>query len=63
MTDLLAQVSAPHFCAGLCLEHDRVTVAADILKYMVGWERDRVRSYCQGKGWSVRVVRQSGVTE
>lgn len=53
---MLAQVTARHLCAGIILASDRVVEAAPILRYMTGWTRDRVRSYCAGKGWTVRVV-------
>jgi len=53
---VLAQVTAPHFCAGVVLTNDVVTEAAPILRYMVGWSRDRVRDYASGKGWQVKVV-------
>jgi hypothetical protein len=56
--EILAQIHAPHFVAGLVLCDDRVTKAAPILHYMRGWPRDRVRSYCQEKNWDVRVVWQ-----
>lgn len=53
----LAQITAKHFCAGIVLdEADKVTEAAPIVRYMTGWNRDRVRAYCTSKGWAVRVV-------
>lgn len=54
---MLAAIDAPHFYAGIVLKSDIVTEAAPILKYMSGWSRDKVRSYCQRKGWKVTVVR------
>jgi hypothetical protein len=32
--------------------------AADIVKYMRRWSRDRVRDYCDKKDWKVSVVHQ-----
>lgn len=58
MTETLAQIDAPHFCAGLVLWDDRVEEAADIVKYMRKWNRDRVRDYCKTKGWRISVVWQ-----
>lgn len=55
---MLAQITARHFCCGLVLESDRVTVAAPIVGYMRGWSRERVRGYCAEKGWRVAVVRE-----
>lgn len=58
MTETLAQIDAPHFCAGIVLWDDKVVEAADIVRYMRKWSRDRVRDYCKGKGWKVSVVWQ-----
>jgi hypothetical protein len=56
MTEILAAIDAPHFYAGIVLRNDRVVEAADIVRYMRGWTRARVREYCRGKRWKVRVV-------
>lgn len=48
---LLVSVDAPHFCAGLVITDDVVTEAAPILKYMLGWNTERVRGYIRKKGW------------
>lgn len=53
---MLARIEAPHFVAGIVLKDDVVVIAADIIKYMGGWSRDRVRDYCAGKGWRIAVV-------
>lgn len=53
---MLAQITAPHFVAGIVLSADIVTAAAPIVRYMVGWDRGRVRSYVARKGWAIRVV-------
>jgi hypothetical protein len=58
ITEVLASIDAPHFFAGIVLEDDVVIEAAAIVGYMKKgrWTRDRVRAYCQEKGWSVKVV-------
>lgn len=56
MTETLAAIDALHFYAGIVLWDNRVTEAADIVKYMRKWHRDRVRAYCKEKGWKVSVV-------
>lgn len=58
MTEILAQIEAPHFTAGIVLRDDIVIEAADIVKYMRRnkWTRDQVRAYCQRKNWKVSVV-------
>lgn len=58
MVEILAVIDAPHFYAGIVLQNDRVVEAADILKYMRKWSRERVRTYCKKKGWTVTVVHQ-----
>ena len=56
MKETLAAIDAPHFFAGIVLQDDKVIEAADIVKYMRKWNRDRVREYCKGKGWCISVV-------
>ena len=58
MTETLASIDAPHFFAGIVLWDDRVVEAADIVKYMRRWNRDRVRDYCKSKVWTVSIVYQ-----
>jgi hypothetical protein len=58
ITETLAQITAPHFCAGIVLFDDRVVEAAPIVRYMKRWSRDRVRDYCASKGWRIVVVHQ-----
>jgi hypothetical protein len=54
--EILAQITGPHFSAGIVLQDDYVVEAAPILRYMRGWRRDRVRRFCVDKDWDVRVV-------
>jgi hypothetical protein len=56
--ETLAVIDAPHFFAGIVLWDDRVTEAADIVKYMRRWPRDRVREYCAQKGWKVSIMQE-----
>lgn len=61
-SELLAQIIAPGrkgFAAGIVVREDRVIEAADIVKYMRGWSRDRVREYCKRKGWKISVVQET----
>lgn len=53
---MLAQIKAPHFCAGIILTGGVVTEAAPIVKYMIGWDRKKVRAYCDKKGWTTFIV-------
>jgi hypothetical protein len=54
--EVLVQITAPHFVAGLIQRDGVVTKAAPIIKYMTGWRIEKVRTYCAGKSWSVRVL-------
>ena len=58
MIETLAAIDAPHFFAGIVLHDDTVVEAADIVKYMKKWDRDRVRAYVKTKGWKISVVHQ-----
>jgi hypothetical protein len=55
-SERLIRVVAPHFVAGFITD-GAVTIAAPILKYMIGWSDDRARSYIATKGWVAHVVR------
>jgi hypothetical protein len=63
MIEILAQITAEHFTAGLVLHDDDVVEAAPIIGYMQKgrWTRAVVRDYCARKGWTITVVRQSRV--
>jgi hypothetical protein len=61
--ELLARIEAPHFTACLVLKADVVVIAADIVRFMGGWPRDRVRDYCHQKGWRITAVAQQCATK
>jgi hypothetical protein len=44
---MLIQITSdnPPFCAGVVIENERVTVAAPILQYMMGWKWQRLMLY------------------
>lgn len=58
VVEILAQIRADHFTAGIVLWDDRVVEAAPIVHYMKKrrFTRDQVRSYCATKGWKISVV-------
>lgn len=47
------RITAPHFCAGVIFFEGRVTKTAPILSYMLGWDREKVQTYCKKKGWEL----------
>jgi hypothetical protein len=58
VTEILAQIRADHFTAGIVLWDGQVIEAAPIVRYMKGWPRDRVRDYCKQKKWDISVVHE-----
>jgi hypothetical protein len=58
MTETLAQVHGPDYVAGIVLWDDKVVEAAPKVKFMKGWSRDRVRTYCANNKLSVIVVHE-----
>ncbi|WP_028165465.1 hypothetical protein [Bradyrhizobium elkanii] len=55
----LLWINAPHFCAGADVIGGIVSGdVAPIIRYMRGWQIERVRSYCRQKGWQLM---ESGV--
>ncbi|MEY9184721.1 hypothetical protein ABIG06_006269 [Bradyrhizobium sp. USDA 326] len=58
ITEILAQIRAPDFTAGIVLFDDVVVETAPIVRYMRRWSRERVREECRKRGWSVTVVWQ-----
>ncbi len=53
---MLAQITAPHFVAGIILANDYVIETAPILKYMNGWPKTKVWNYCRRKKWRIKIV-------
>jgi hypothetical protein len=53
---MLLQITAPHFCAGVDLENNKVIAYAPIVKYMKGWTENKIRNYCKSKKWDVKEV-------
>lgn len=51
--DMLWQVKAPHFCAGLVTRGTEVVEAAPILRWAVGQSRASISRYFRAKRWRV----------
>ena len=54
MKEVLVQITAKHFTAGLVVAGGKVRKAAPILRYMVGWSEGRALSYAAYRGWRWR---------
>lgn len=52
MRETIISIDAPHFCAGIVARNGRVIEAAHTVKYMKGWDGERVAAYCRKKGWT-----------
>jgi hypothetical protein len=53
----LIWINAPHFCAGAEVIGSVVSGGiAPIIRYMLGWDIERVRSYCQRKRWMLCIL-------
>lgn len=48
-------LNAPHFYASAECSDGLVVETAPILKYMMGWNVERVRDYGKKKGWKIMV--------
>jgi len=47
----LARITSQYFCASVVIG----ARAAPIVHYMVTWGEDRIKSYCQSKGWELLI--------
>lgn len=50
---MLIQIDSGYFCAAVQVKDGKVTSAAPIIKYMLGWLESRVLEYSDKKGWKI----------
>jgi len=64
-TEVVVQIVAPHFTAGIVMRGDRVVEAAPIVGYMrvKRWTRGKVKEYCAEKGWKATVVSSKWIAD
>lgn len=56
-------IDAPHFYVGLAVSEDKlVLVAPPIVRYMLGWDIEKVTKYCSKKGWKVICLSYGNIT-
>ena len=55
--EVLFQITAPHYCAGLIVRGRFVVDAAPILQWCIGKSRPEVMNYFARKGFSVRKIK------
>jgi len=51
--EVLYQVTAPHFCAGIIVIDNIVIKAAPILRWMIDKNVDYLTEYCKKKKWEI----------
>lgn len=57
---MLVAIDAPHFYAGIVLDDAGIVVqAAPIVRYMIGWTRERASAYISRKRWSAIIVSET----
>ena len=44
-------IDSKYFNTGIEIQNNKVTRTAPIVKYMIGWESNRVQKYCTKKNW------------
>lgn len=55
-TMVLFRIDSLYFCAGGEIIGEKVSLAAPIIKYMVGWSQDRLIDYCHKKKWEISLI-------
>jgi hypothetical protein len=45
---MLIRITAKHFCAGYDVSNGNI---APIIKYMKGWDFNKILNYCKSKNW------------
>jgi hypothetical protein len=58
----LLTIDAPHFYCGVLRNNDRVIRAAPIVRYLLGWNADRLKRYCAKRGWRIETATPHGGT-
>lgn len=58
ITEILAQIRAPGFTAGIVLFDNVVVETAPRVRFMRRWSRDKVRAHCKRQGWEVSVIHE-----
>lgn len=51
---MLYRISSNYFVAGYDIETGNI---APIIRYMQGWSLERIKEYCQKKGWILEVIK------
>lgn len=52
-------IYAGYFTAGLEFEGNIVCRAAPIIKYMIGWDKEKIISYCGYKNWKYKICQEN----
>ena len=55
MDEIIITIDSGYFNAGVVLFENRVITVAPIVKYMMGWDVQKIENYCYKKGWLMYV--------
>jgi len=56
MTSTLVRIISPYFVCGIVVKDHKVVESAGIVRYMVDWSSQKVRDYCDKKGWKYESI-------
>lgn len=48
------RIEAPHFVAGGEIDNDSCSKVAPIIKYMKGWNENKIGHYARSKKWMIK---------
>ena len=51
---MLIRITSPHFVAGYDMNNGNI---APIIKYMKGWNYNKILNYCKSKGWYLEYLK------
>jgi hypothetical protein len=49
----LIRIDSGHFIAGAIIENDECIKCAPIIKYLLGWDVQEIKNYCERKKWKL----------
>lgn len=58
--EYLIQFDNGKMCATVDVYRNRIIAAAPILRYMLGWTKDRAMTYATDRGWKKTIIHPEG---
>lgn len=53
---MMIWIKSSYFTVGIEVKNDKVVKIAPIVKYMYGWDRQKVIDYCVSKQWYYEIL-------